>query len=94
MGVFDDVTDVWKKYTPAGVVYSKFLEPAVNTAVDTANNIGNTVSNVGNTVSNGVNTIKRYWYVPVIIGGVLVGYKLLNSAKNTSGVAKLLTNLI
>lgn len=30
--------------------------------------------------SDTLNTVRKYWYVPVIIGGVIIGYKLVKRA--------------
>lgn len=53
----------------------------------TAGDINNAIQGVTKTtgqffgiVSDGVNLIRKYWYVPVIIGGVIVGYRLVKNA--------------
>jgi len=41
---------------------------------DNANAAAKTIQNVAGNV---LNPLKKYWYVPVIVGGVIIGYKLL-----------------
>lgn len=80
--------DVWRDYTPAGILYKKYVEPTTN---DVWNNTANTVNTVKNTVSDGVDLIKKYWYVPVIVGGVILGTRVLgtvNTARILSTVTK------
>lgn len=64
-------------------------EDASNVVSGTVKGVGDFFGGVSNTINGAINAVKKYWYVPIIIGGVIVGYKLLNASQMT----KLLTAL-
>lgn len=68
--------DAWNKYTPAGIVYNTVKEP-VSDAIDA-------VKGAGDTVNKGIGLIRRYWYVPVIVGGVVVAWRVVGSVKTAA----------
>ena len=51
---------------------------------DALTDVSKTLGGVGSSVLNG---LKRYWYVPVIVGGVIVGYKVLNKNQMSNLIA-------
>ena len=53
---------------------------------DTLDTVSKTLGGVGSSILNG---LKRYWYVPVIVGGVIIGYKVLNKNQMANLIAAL-----
>lgn len=45
-----------------------------------SNEVYQAVSGVFGAAANGINLLVKYWYVPVIVGGVIVGYRLIKKS--------------
>lgn len=59
------------------------------TLTETVKDVGTTVyKTVEDVARNGYNLVTKYWYIPVIVGGLLVGYLLIrkNPAANVGEV--------
>lgn len=67
----------------------KSYEDVSNVVSGTVKGVGDFFGGVANTVNGAINAVKKYWYVPVIIGGVVIGYKLLNTSQSTKLLAAL-----
>lgn len=85
---------------PAAAIYYGWSQSAIpevkQSWEDTSNAVSQTVKGVGdffggvaNTVNGAINAVKKYWYVPVIVGGVIIGYKLLNTSQTSKMIAAL-----
>ena len=85
---------------PATAIYKGWSQSAIpevkQSWEDTSNAVSQTVKGVGdffggvaNTLTGAFNTIKKYWYVPVVVGGVIIGYKLLNTSQTSKMIAAL-----
>lgn len=74
MDALGTLGDLWGKYTPAGIIYNKSKD---------------TIDNVTKPICDAFSLIKKYWYVPVIVGGVIVGWRVISTVKT----GKLLANI-
>lgn len=63
---------------------NRFVSDAIGAVSNVVNAPVKAVESVAN-VSNTVSSIRKYWYVPIIIGGVIVGYTLIK--KSPAGMA-------
>lgn len=81
-GVFNLLSlDPWR-----GIVNQTPAAPIIETKENISKGVGNIVqgtAKVAGDIFGGladfVNILKKYWYVPVIVGGVIVGYRLIKN---------------
>lgn len=81
-GVFNLLSlDPWR-----GIVNQTPAAPIIETKENISKGVGDIVQGAAKVtgdifggLADSLNILKKYWYVPVIIGGVIVGYRLIKN---------------
>ena len=81
-GVFNLLSlDPWR-----GIVQQTPAAPIIETKENISKGVGDVLQNTAKIagdvvggITDSLNILKKYWYVPVIIGGVIVGYRLIRN---------------
>lgn len=93
---WDDSKDVWnnlaggaqdlaEKWTNYRIFGGNLIDGKSNPAAEV-------VKGVTGAVNDSLSVVKKYWYVPVIVGGVIIGYKLIKGGPNAQ-LIRALNNL-